>query len=201
MSRGPRSVAFGKLILITGPAAVGKSTIAKALQAELVRGGELWLVFELDVFARGLSRDWISYGNHAGRYSERGFVYRRVTDGSIELELGVDARRVLGAFHRSVAAVVKSGVGVICETILYDEEDRRDWSDALGEVEARWVKLSAPLAILENREKGERSRVFQGLARAMSARRAVGTYDIEVSTGAEAPEAIVRRIIDRRLFG
>ena len=90
-----------RLIAITGPAAVGKSTVARELQSELVRSGELWLVIELDIFARGLPRDWISLGKHQGRYAERGFVYARGQDGSLELGLGSDGRRVLSAFHRS----------------------------------------------------------------------------------------------------
>src|SRR5262245_45737710 len=102
-------------IAITGPAAVGKSTIAQALQVELVRGGELWYVMELDVFARGLPRDWINWGKHRGAFADRGFVYTRGPDGGVDLTLGADGRRMLAAFHRAVAAVVKSGVNVICE--------------------------------------------------------------------------------------
>ena len=85
----------GELIIITGPAAVGKSTVARALQAERAQRGELWLAVELDVFARALSRDWIAIGDRAGRYAERGFVYSRAGDGRIELNVGPDARRVL----------------------------------------------------------------------------------------------------------
>ena len=96
---------IGKLIVLTGPAAVGKSTLAKALQAELVRGGELWLTLELDVFASGLPRAWLAWGDHRGRHAARGYVYARAADGGVGLALGQDGRRVLAAFHRSVAAV------------------------------------------------------------------------------------------------
>src|SRR5580765_4858774 len=113
------AMAVGKLIVVTGPAAVGKSTVTKALQKELTRSGELWLAIELDVFARSLPRPWIAWGDHRGRNAAQGFVYARGSDGSLELELGSDGRRVLSAFHRSVAAVVTSGVSVICETIVY----------------------------------------------------------------------------------
>ena len=184
-----------RLIALTGPAAVGKSTLARALQSELVSRGELWLVVELDMFARGLSREWIAFGERQGRHAERGFTYARTHDGSIDLKLGPDGRSVLAAFHRSVAAIVKSGVGVVCETIVYDDEDWRDWSEALGDVPTCWVKLGAPLATLEERENADRTRVFRGLARGMSARRPVGSYDFEVDTSAEAASAIARRII------
>jgi chloramphenicol 3-O-phosphotransferase len=184
-----------KLVAITGPAAVGKSTVARALQSELARRGELWLVMELDLFGRGLPRDWVAMGSHAGRHAASGFTYARAADGSVALELGADGRRVLAAFHRSVAAVVRSGVNVVCETIVYDDEDWSDWSAALRGVPARWVNLRAPVAVLEDREGSDRSRVFRGLARGMSARAAVGRYEVEADTSAEPAAAVVQRIV------
>ena len=184
-----------KLVAITGPAAVGKSTVARALQSELARRGELWLVIELDLFGRGLPREWVAMGSHVGRYAASGFTYARAEDGSVALELGADGQRVLAAFHRSVAAVVRSGVNVVCETIVYDEEDWSDWSAALRGVPARWVNLRAPVAVLEDRESSDRSRVFRGLARGMSARATVGAYDVEADTSAEPAAAVVERIV------
>src|SRR5262249_4187051 len=121
--------------------------------------------------------------------------YARGPDGGVDLTLGTDGRRVLTAFHRSVAAVVESGVNVICETIVHDKEDWRDWSDALANISVRWVRVNAPVDVLESRE-GDRPRPAQGLARGMSARKVVGHYDIEVDTGTETTAAIVDRIIE-----
>jgi len=188
-------MASGKLIVVTGPAAVGKSTVTKALQKELTRSGELWLAIELDVFARSLLRPWIAWGDYRGRNAAQGFVYARRSDGSLELELGSDGRRVLSAFHRSVAAVVTSGVGVICESIVYDDADWRDWSDALRDVPACWVRLTAPLTVLDEREQG-RAAIGQGLGRGMAARPAVGEYEVEADTASEAVETIVARIVE-----
>jgi chloramphenicol 3-O-phosphotransferase len=184
-----------RFIAITGPAAAGKSTIAQALQTELIRRGELWLLMELDVFARGLPRDWIKWGKHRGQFAERGFVYARGPDGRVDLTLGSDGRSMLAAFHRSVAAVVKSGVNVICETIVYDEADWQDWLAALTNISARWVKLDASIDVLEGREV-ERPRPAQGLARGMTARKPVGEYDLEADTGVDATSTIVGRIVD-----
>jgi chloramphenicol 3-O-phosphotransferase len=185
----------GRLILLTGPAAVGKSTVARALQKQLSRGGDLWLVLELDTFARGLSRNWIAVGERRGRFAERGFVYAETANG-IQLTLGEDGRRVLAAFHRSVAAVVRSGASVIAETIVYDDADWRDWTSALADIRSCWVGLAAPVAVLEERERAEPTRAMKGLARGMSARAAVGTYDVEADTSLETVDAIVGRVVD-----
>ena len=186
---------MSKLIAITGPAAVGKSTVAKGLQAVFARNGDLWLVIELDAFGRSLPRDWIALGAHIGRNAERGYAYTRAIDGRIELALGPDGRRVLRAFHRSVAAVVRSGVNVICETIVFDDEDWSDWSESLNSIPVCWVRLSAPVTILEAREKADRSPIFQGLARGMSSKTPVGVFDLEADTAIEDATAIVQRIV------
>ena len=183
------------LIAITGPAAVGKSTVAKRLQAAFAGNDDLWLVMELDAFGRGLPRDWIALGAHAGRNAKRGYAYTRATGGEIELALGPDGRRVLAAFHRSVAAVVRSGVSVICETIVFDDDDWSDWSESLNGIPAFWVRLGAPVTVLEAREKADRSPIFQGLARGMSSKTPVGAFDLEADTAIEDATAIVQRIV------
>jgi chloramphenicol 3-O-phosphotransferase len=183
-----------KLIVVTGPAAAGKSTIAKALQEDLTRDGDLWLVMELDIFGRALPRDWISLGKHEGRHAERGFVYKRAIDNSVGLVLGSDGRLVLGAFHRTMATIVNAGLNVICETIVYDGDDWDDWCEAVSGIPTCWVKLSAPIGVLEQREQEHRLRTFHGHARGMSAREPVGTFDIEADTATEQITSIVKRI-------
>lgn len=183
-------------MVVTGPAVVGKSTIVKALQSALTQQGELWLAIELDTFARSLPRRWLSWGEHQGRYARQGFTYARNDDGRVDLTLGNDGRRVLAAFHRSVAAVVTSGVGVICEAIVHDDEDWRDWIAALGGVSAFWIRLTATLEVLEAREMATRSAVSQGLARGMATRQLAGQYDIEIDTGVEGVDVAIPRIVE-----
>lgn len=189
-------MSVGKLIAISGPAAAGKSTIAKAVQKFFARErGELWLEIELDVFARALSRDWIGMPARGGRQASRGFVYAPSADGTIQLQIGADGRRVLAAFSRSVAAVVNSGMSVVCETVVYDDEDWRGWQEALGSIRVCWVRLGAPIAVLEEREQAEPTRILKGLARGMAARAPVGQYEVEADTSVEDKDAIVRRIV------
>lgn len=186
----------GKLIAISGPAAAGKSTIARAIQKYFARErGELWLEIELDVFARALSRDWIGIPGRRGRQASRGFIYAPAEDGSIQLQLGLDGRRVLTAFSRSVAAVVNSGMNVVCETVVHDDEDWRGWQESLSSIKACWVKLGAPIAVLEAREQAEPTRIMKGLARGMASRPPVGQFDVEADTSVEDRDALVQRIV------
>lgn len=189
--------AVSRVILLTGPAAAGKSTIARGLQAAFAARGDLWLLMQLDFFARAIPRDWIAWPRRRGVRGDQGFKYEAV-DNSIVLTLGVDGRRVLSAFHGAVAGAAASGVPVICETIIYDEQDWSDWSQALEQTRALWVWLSAPLQILEARERADDTRIFQGLARGMLARPRAGIFDLEADTSAEPADPIVSRIISLR---
>jgi len=186
----------GRLIIVSGPAAAGKSTLVRSLQARFSREGEHWLILELDSFGRGVPPDWIALGKHTGRSADKGFIYGPVASGGLDFTVGADGRRVLAAFHRAVAAVVASGMDVLCESIVYDDADYRDWLVALGETKATWVRLSASIELLEERERGDRSRVFQGLARGMSARPTIGTYDLEGDSGTQSVDELVERTIE-----
>jgi chloramphenicol 3-O-phosphotransferase len=184
------------LIVLTGPAAVGKSTVARALQKHLGRDGAFWTVMELDAFARGLPTDWLAFDRHVGRHAQRGLVYAPTESGGIELIVGADGRQLFAAFHRAVAATVELGVNVIAEAAIYDDEDRRDWSVALGDIDATWVRLTASVDELEARENANPSRLFRGLARGMSARAVARPFDVVADTGAESVDEIVRRIAE-----
>lgn len=183
------------VVAITGPAAAGKSTIAKALQSELSRRGSLWLYIEIDAFAATLYRDWFSFDGRGGSFAERGFVFQRDDNNGLRLNLGPDGRRVLFAFHRAVAAVANAGVNVVCETIVHDDRDWEDWSETLQAIPVYWVKLGAPLAFLEAREQNRPSEV-RGLARAVMSRKPIGSYHLDVDTSAEGIDEIVERIIE-----
>jgi chloramphenicol 3-O-phosphotransferase len=187
----------GRAVLIAGPPAAGKSTIAKGLQAELVKGGELWLVVEFDNFARSMPIDWISFKAHRGKFADRGFAYEPRDERGLELIAGADARRVQKSFHRAVAALAMSGVNVICAAVVLDQADWDDWLSALARVPFVSVGLTASLETLETRERADRSRLFQGLARGiLSSGDARGSYDLEIDTAANEPEAIVRQLAE-----
>ncbi len=186
----------GNLIVITGPAAVGKSLVAKTLQSKLSGNGSLWLLVQIDSFAKSLYRDWFKFDTNHSPYAERGFEFKRDNDGGLRRIIGSDGRLILSAFHRSVAAIVNSGVSVVCETIVCDDDDWRDWSEVLDGIQAFWVKLSAPLTILEARKKAERPPMLHGLAQGNLEEKPVGQYNLELDTSTDTVDTIVELIIN-----
>jgi len=185
---------IGKVVAITGPAACGKSTISKALQSRLSSQGSLWILVEVDGFASSLMKDWFSFDLQTAPYGDRGFTYTRGNDQGLQLAVGLEGRKVLNAFHRSVAAIARSGVDVVCETVICDDDDWADWLEVLQGIPQLWVELNAPLSVLETREI-DRPKEIRGLARGMKTRGAVGQYDISADTSIETPEEIVDRIL------
>ena len=192
MNKDPKN---GAIVVITGAAATGKSTVAAALQAKLSAQGSLWLYSGIDSFAQSLRRDWASFEGRGGPFAERGFVYSRGKDGALSLTLGADGRRVMNAFHKSIAAIARSGINVVCEAVIYDAEDWGDWVETLEPFSTCWVKLSAPLAVLEDREK-DRPQEVRGLARGMMSTQGVGRFDVECDTSIDTLEEVVGKILE-----
>ena len=86
-------MAVGKLIVVTGPAAVGKSTVTKAPVGNPARSGELWLAIE-PTFARFAAAP-VDRGRPSG-FKRRARLRRRAVRWSLELELGSDSPSTLG---------------------------------------------------------------------------------------------------------
>ena len=66
----------GSVVVLTGPPASGKSTLARALQGKLSALGSPWLYNGVDAFADSLRRDWSSFEGNGGQFAERGFTYK-----------------------------------------------------------------------------------------------------------------------------
>ena len=186
------------MIVLNGASSAGKSTLALALQQALATDDRPWVIFSWDDFVPRLPARWTSVPGATGDRAADGCSYRVVRDEPLEalLEVGELGRRVLGAYHRSVAAVARSGINVIVEEVLITKTEWDDWQEALGDVDVRWVGVRCDVDTVERREI-ERGDRYPGLARGTSSvTHFYPTYDVDVDTSATAPEALAAQIVE-----
>jgi len=170
------------IVFLTGPAAAGKSTVAKAFQKAQARNGAFWVCMDLDDFAKGISFDWYGLGAVRGPHAERGLVYVKAKDGALTMKLGDDLRRAFGAFRAGVLAVAQAGVNVICAASLVEEQDWAAWGEIGAAHPVIRVGLMGPVDELERREKADATRLLKGLARGNYAIYDRDEYDLRIDT-------------------
>jgi chloramphenicol 3-O phosphotransferase len=148
-------VAVPFFLVLNGTSSAGKTTLAKALQAELP---EPWLRCGYDDLLRlaPLERD--------------------------DLYPSVDAvLPLLGGIHRAMAALAWAGSRVIADVVLQDAWMVEDFKTAISGLPLLWVAVRCPLEIAEQREARRERK--PGLARSQYDRvHAHVTYDAEVDT-------------------
>jgi chloramphenicol 3-O phosphotransferase len=185
------------VIVLNGASSAGKSTLALALQQALAMDERPWVVFSWDDFVPRLPERWTSVPGATGDQALDGCSYRIVRDEPLEalLEVGEMGSRLLRAYHRSVAAVARSGINVIVEEVLITRAEWDDWQEALGDLDVRWVGVRCDVDTAERREI-ERGDRYPGLARGTSSVTHIHPdYDLNVDTSTRAPEVLAAQIV------
>ena len=103
---------------------------------------------------------------------------------------------VVSGFHKSVAALARSGNNIIVDHVLQEDEWLRECVENWAGLEVLFVGVKCPLEVAEQREK-ERSDRNIGTARYQFER--VHThelYDVEVDTSIHSVDGCVTRIME-----
>ncbi|KEO86961.1 hypothetical protein EH30_04820 [Erythrobacter sp. JL475] len=175
------------VIILNGVSSSGKTTLAKAIQKY---SHEIWLHVAMDNFiamlpdGREFDREWFPMVE----VSREGEVLPQMTNGP-------SGEALLSEIRRLVRGLSETGFNVIVDEVAE--------ADAIADYRARLgnsclvVKVDAPLSELERRER-ERGDRLLGLAREQSERVHNGiSYDLEVDTHAQTPDALARLILER----
>ena len=160
------------LIVITGASSSGKSTLARAMQA---LAGRPLLHLEADEFVPALN-----------------------PGGVTNRDSGFEARLIVG-FHRAIAELGRSGLDVIVDGSLPDEEGLKGQClDILrGVAGTQVIAVNCAAATLRRREaaRGDRPR---GWAVRQAAQVHAGVVcDLEVDTTRASPDVLARRLLTR----
>lgn len=174
-----------RIVLLNGVGSVGKSTIAKALQAITA---EPFLYVAMDAFLDMLPE--ASWGRADGITFET-----EQEDGmpSVVIHTGPIAERALRGMRYGIAAMAAQGNDMIVDEVLTDGAGA-EYAELLSPYRLHLIGVFAPLEVLEARER-ERGDRLVGLARWQYDRVHEGmTYDLELDSSRATPEDCARRI-------
>jgi chloramphenicol 3-O phosphotransferase len=166
--------ATSRIVVLNGNSSVGKSSIARALQAITI---EPFLSISIDAFL-----DMMPPSMFEG---PDGLVFETRMDGgkpSCAITVGPLAERTLGGMRHAMAALADAGNNLIVDDAMMDN-DSAEYAKALYAHRVSWVGVHAPLEVLEERERRRGDRDI-GLARWLFDRVHKGVrYDLELDTG------------------
>lgn len=167
------------IIFLNGVSSVGKTSVAKALQAIL---DEAYLHVSIDQFIDMLPQQYI---NHP-----QGIMFEKINISDnppiTKISLGKIGFQVMKGMRHAVAALAQQGNHLIIDEVLIGDE-LQEYRELLSAYHVFYVGLFAPLSIIETREINRQDRM-PGLARWQyhSVHHNI-VYDVEIDTTQHSP--------------
>jgi chloramphenicol 3-O phosphotransferase len=171
----------GRVVIINGGSSSGKTTLARRLQSSLTTP---WLLLGIDVFM------WMLPSEMTVR--PEGIT---VNDGVITR--GEEFLRLYDGFRAAIAALAHTGIDVLVDDVLLDPAaDRRQWSEALRDLDVCWVgvRCAPEIAIAREVERGDRP-AGGAQQQALTVHDGMD-YDVDVDTGVLDENAAFAAIAD-----
>ncbi len=176
---------MARIILLNGVGSVGKSSVAKALQAITA---DPFLHVSMDAFLEMMPPG--SFDRPDGVMFE---VIEVDAKPSVVIKQGVFADRVMRGMRHAIAAMADEGNDMIVDDVLLFGAGAH-YEEVLRDHRLIVVGLFAPLDVLEERERQRGDRQI-GLARWQYSRVHEGLrYDLELDTTRATPEECARQI-------
>ena len=183
----------GRVVVLNGTTSAGKSTLAAALQAELVEHGQCWIVLGIDDFLAKLPAPWVGFFEE-GVHARDGIRFEQVGS-AITIHLGPVGRALLAGYRDAVVAVVRQGMDVIVDEVVLDEAAWVQWEAGFAGLDAFWVRVEAPPEVYEERERARADRLT-GQARSQAAFvHRYPRYDLVVDTSTSTPAELAAEVL------
>lgn len=176
-------MAATNILLLNGCTSAGKTSLARALQAQLPG---CWLRFGID--------DAFGMLPLALHDNPDGVWFDTDAWGDPRLNMGKSGWTTLAAYRRAAVAMARSGANVIIDDVILDSAARDDWVAVLP---ANGAVICGVRCSLDELCRRERARGDRRIGQARGQFRHVHddmTYDIEVDTTAASPEACAEQI-------
>lgn len=199
---GYRDLVTASVVVLNGGSSSGTTSIARALQRLL---GPTWMTLGVDDLVRALPGgeeiDELARLRRTGEEPARdGGPLHLGSDGSVSV--GEDFRRAEAAWYSGLAAIGRSGTGLIVDEVFLDGASSRARLEvALSGLDVRWVGVRCSPEVAAARERRRADRV-PGMAELQADRVHQGiAYDLVVDTtstgAAECARAIASQMSSR----
>lgn len=171
---------FGNIIFINGPSSAGKTTLAKALQAEL---DEPYLHIGIDTMIEMMP---VKYNNWTGEEVTSGFyqVKEFDVDGNVAspVKMGEYGIQISNMLMDIVVLLAELGNNVIVDEVCTQAERFAIWREKLEKFKPLYVGICLPVSVLEERER-QRTNRLPGSVRGTQICSEI-EYDLEIYNGA-----------------
>ena len=181
----------GHAIVLVGVSSVGKTSVAEQLQLAL---REPYLHVGIDHFFSMFPYEWRDHPRQPGP----GFWVDHTSDpdGSprAKINYGAAGERLLTGMRAAVNALLEAGNNVILDEMPIDNSIMRGWRHDLRADSILWVRLTASMLVLEERERGRTKGRVLGNARGHFDIDAGSDWDLVIDTDHLTPEDVAARI-------
>ena len=184
------------VILLNGTSSAGKTTLAKHLQRALPG---CWQHMALDQFRDGLPDHYRGLNAPQGTTGAAGLNVVPNTAHDLaftEVVFGEAGQRMLRGMRRAMRAMIDAGVNIIIDDILLMPDFLHDYLEVFNADQVLLVGVRCDLRIIEAREAQRLGRFPGTAAGQFISCHAHETYDVEVDTGRQSPEACAAQVID-----
>jgi chloramphenicol 3-O phosphotransferase len=181
----------GHAIVLVGVSSVGKTSVSEQLQRALP---EPYLHVGIDHFFSMFPYEWRDHPRQPGP----GFWvdHTEDPDGSprAEVKYGAAGERLLTGMRAAVNALLRADNNVILDEMPIDDSILPAWRRELCADSILWVRLTASLAVLEERERGRAKGRVLGNARGHFDVDPGSDWDLDIETDQLTPQEVAARI-------
>ena len=194
----PPSIAWPDIIVLNGTSSSGKTSLALALQDELL---DSWLVFGTDTLISALPLALVDI-HSAATITARPRDHD-VRDGGISFDaegvvtVGAEYRRLEASWLTGLAAIASSGTRLILDEVFLDGESSQErFRQSLHGCRIAWIGVTCDHHVATQRELRRGDRVV-GMVEQQSPLVHDGVvYDLVVDTTVHTPAEVALRIVN-----
>jgi chloramphenicol 3-O phosphotransferase len=185
-------------IFLNGPSSSGKTSLARALQSKLKAP---YLHLGIDHLIGMMPPGFNNFESREAINTPAGFSWKIEQDAEgnelSKLHIGPYAERICHLLISLALHLLCRGFNVIIDEVCLRAEGFNAWKMALKDFDVLYVGVTAPIEVLESREKSRGDRMIGSARHQASIVHQHKEYDLEIDTSKNSTEASAELILNQ----